>query len=87
MTPALARLLTRLYPRNWRARYGAEFEAFLLDREADPRGDLLTAANVVCSAFGEHISPTQVPVGTLIAERPPGQIRTSGITASGSHLG
>jgi hypothetical protein len=29
MNPALARLLTRLYPRPWRERYGAEFEAFL----------------------------------------------------------
>jgi hypothetical protein len=37
---------------------------------------------------GPNASQTNsVPVGTLIAERPPGQIRTSGITASGSHLG
>ncbi|WP_263352231.1 hypothetical protein [Acidicapsa acidisoli] len=55
MTPALARLLTRLYPRNWRARYGAEFEAFLQDTE----GGISTAINIVCSALGERIFPTQ----------------------------
>src|SRR5436309_11782890 len=30
MNRVVARLLTRLYPRRWRNRYGAEFEAFLL---------------------------------------------------------
>jgi hypothetical protein len=55
MNPALAHLLTRLYPRRWRDRYGMEFEALL----QDGRGGLRTAANVVWSALGEHISPTQ----------------------------
>ncbi len=55
MRTAVARLLTRLYPRAWRKRYGAEFEAVL---EAG-RGDLRTAANVVWSATHEHIFPSQ----------------------------
>ena len=55
MNPALARLLARLYPQPWRERYGAEFEAFLLDGH----GGLGTAANVVWSAACERISPTQ----------------------------
>jgi hypothetical protein len=55
MNPALARLLTRLYPRPWRERYGAEFEALLLDGH----GGLGTAANVAWSAVCERISPTQ----------------------------
>ncbi len=55
MNPALARLLTRLYPRAWRERYGAEFEALLLDG----RGGLRTAADVVGSALSERIFPTQ----------------------------
>ena len=57
MSPALARLLARLYPRPWRERYGAEFEALLLDG----RGGLGTAANVVWSAVCERISPTRLP--------------------------
>jgi hypothetical protein len=52
---SLARLLTRLYPRAWKARYGAEFGAFL----ESGRGDLRTLANVVCSALYERIVPTQ----------------------------
>jgi len=55
MKPALARLLTRLYPRRWRERYSAEFEALLLDRSAGLR----TSMNVVWSALSEHIFPTQ----------------------------
>jgi hypothetical protein len=54
MNRAMARALTRLYPRRWRERYGAEFEAFLLD---GCRG-IGTARDVVWSAIGEHISPT-----------------------------
>ncbi len=55
MSPALARLLARLYPRPWRERYGEEFEALLLDG----RGGLGTAGDVVWSAVCERISPTQ----------------------------
>ena len=54
MNPRTARLLMRLYPRAWRERYGAEFEALL---EAG-RGDLRTLADVTWSAFCEHVSPT-----------------------------
>jgi hypothetical protein len=55
MNPALARLLTRTYPRAWRERYGAEFEALL---EAGPSG-FCDVANIVCSAAHEHIFPPQ----------------------------
>jgi hypothetical protein len=55
MNAGLARLLTRLYPRAWRERYGAEFEAFL---EGGGTG-LPASANVIWSALCEHIFPTQ----------------------------
>lgn len=51
----IARLLTRLYPRNWRERYGAEFEALLVEG----RGGVRAWANVVWSALGERIFPTR----------------------------
>ena len=54
MTPRLAHLLVRLYPPPWRERYGEEFEAFLVAEG----GGFRTSANVVCSALGEHLSPT-----------------------------
>jgi hypothetical protein len=54
MNRALAHLLTCLYPRQWRERYGAEFEALL----QAGRADLRTSANVVWSALCEHIFPT-----------------------------
>lgn len=54
MNRVVAHLLTRLYPREWRERYGVEFEALLQDGP----GGLLTSANVLWSALGEHISPT-----------------------------
>ena len=55
MNPVLARLLTRLYPRHWRERYGAEFEAFLQTGQ----GGLHTSMNVVWSALWEHVVPSQ----------------------------
>lgn len=55
MNPRLAHLLMRLYPRPWRERYGAEFEALL----QTGRGDLRMAANVVWSALREHLAPTR----------------------------
>ena len=55
MNNRLAHLLVRLYPRPWRERYGGELEALLQTR----RVDLLTSANVVWSAFHEHVFPTQ----------------------------
>jgi hypothetical protein len=55
MNAPLARLLTRLYPRYWRERYGAEFEDLL----QTSRGGMLTSVNVVWSAVCERIVPTQ----------------------------
>jgi hypothetical protein len=55
MNPAVARLLTRLYPRPWRERYGAEFEALLLEGH----GGLGAVVDVVWSAVCERISPTR----------------------------
>ena len=54
MNPVLARLLTRLYPRSWRERYGEEFEAFL----QTGHGGLRTSINIVWSALWEHLVPT-----------------------------
>jgi len=58
MNPAAARLLTRLYPRPWRERYGEEFEALLLDGRGSQRANLKAVANVVSSALAERIFPT-----------------------------
>lgn len=55
MSPRLARLLVRLYPRKWRDRYGEEFEALLL-AEA---GTLPNLANVAGAAVRERIVPSQ----------------------------
>jgi uncharacterized protein (TIGR03435 family) len=55
MNPALARLLTRLYPSPWRERYGPEFEAFL---QTGPSG-IGPSMNIVWSALCEHIGPTR----------------------------
>lgn len=54
MNRTVARLLTRLYPRHWRNRYGAEFEALL---QTGP-GNLSTSANVAWSALCERLFPT-----------------------------
>lgn len=54
MNAPLARLLTSLYPRPWRERYGEEFEAHL----RGCRGDLRTTVNVVASALHQNIFPT-----------------------------
>ena len=55
MNASLARMLTRLYPRAWRGRYGAEFAAFL---EAE-QGGVRALANVIWSALGERMVPTR----------------------------
>ena len=55
MNPRLARLLTLLYPRVWRDRYGVEFEALLQDEKSG----LGIAINVVSSALLERVFPTQ----------------------------
>jgi hypothetical protein len=53
MNRAVACLLTRLYPRAWRERYGEEFEALL----QDGRGGLRTSANVLRAAVYAHMFP------------------------------
>jgi hypothetical protein len=55
MNPKLARLLTRVYPRSWRERYGAEFEELL----ETGRGGLLTIANAIWSGLLERIFPAR----------------------------
>ena len=55
MNPGLAWLLTRLYPRPWRDRYGAEFEELL---ETGP-GGVGILANVLWSGLRERIFPIQ----------------------------
>ena len=68
MNATLAHLLTRLYPRLWRDRYGEEFEALL---QSSP-GGMRASVNVVCSAISEHANPTlghtmNQPTGSLAA--------------------
>lgn len=58
MNPRFARLLTRLYPRAWRERYGAEFAAHL-----EMGGGALSAFDVFRSAVIEHLAPTVQPEG------------------------
>ena len=55
MRARTARLLTRLYPREWRDRYGSEFEELL----RTDGGGLLGAADVVWAALSEHVFPTR----------------------------
>ncbi len=54
MNRRVAHLLTHMYPRRWRARYGEEFVDFL----QDGHGDLRTWMDVMRGAVGEHIHPT-----------------------------
>jgi hypothetical protein len=55
MNRLLSRTLIRLYPRGWRERYGAEFEALLVNGEFDLRSGM----NVVWSAMKERMVPTR----------------------------
>ncbi len=55
MNRTVAWMLTRLYPRPWKERYGAEFEELL---RTGP-GGFRTSANVIWSALFERIFPTQ----------------------------
>ena len=54
MNRRFAHLLTRMYPRRWRERYGEEFEDLLIEG----RGDLRAFLDVIRAAVGEHIHPT-----------------------------
>jgi hypothetical protein len=49
MKPALAHTLTQLHSREWRVRYGEEFEALLLDMPATP-AIVLNAVESACSS-------------------------------------
>jgi hypothetical protein len=72
MNARLARMLVRLYPRAWRERYGAEFEALL-----QTSGGLRTSANVIWSALHEHVIPTtgltmnQYPISVINLTKKP----------------
>lgn len=57
MKERVAHLITRLYPRSWRDRYGEEFEALLI---AQP-GSLRNLINVTSSAFREHFGARPMP--------------------------
>ena len=50
MKARVAHLITRLYPRSWRDRYGEEFEALLIVQP----GSLRNIINVASSAFRER---------------------------------
>ena len=54
MKASMARRLTRLYPRAWRTRYGAEFVAHL----ETGRSGVWSGLNVIASAAMEHLAPT-----------------------------
>jgi hypothetical protein len=56
MNRRLARLLTCLYPRSWRERYGAEFEELL----ENGYGGFSTLANVAWSGLRERVLPTRL---------------------------
>ena len=60
MNRVLARMLMRLYPRRWRERYGAEFEAMLEEERGDYRADIRRAFDVVCAALSERLDPTPI---------------------------
>ncbi len=53
MTPRLARWLVRLYPCDWRERYGEEFDALL----QDGAGGFRAVVNVLRSALRERVVP------------------------------
>jgi hypothetical protein len=52
MTHRTARFLTRLYPPNWRARYGEEFQTFLESRHVRA----IETLNIVASALFERLA-------------------------------
>ena len=58
MNPRLARWLIGLYPRDWRDRYGEEFEQLLLSEGAQPLDCIRVIADVIHSAVSEYIVPT-----------------------------
>ena len=75
MTPRLARWLVSLYPPDWRARYGEEFEALLQGGS----GGFRALINVLWSALGERAIPAatlgvvmnQYPKSVLLLSKKP----------------
>jgi hypothetical protein len=67
MTPRFARWLVRLYPRDWRERYGEEFEALLQDSS----GGFRALVNVLCSALRERVVPSMALLVTRMWGLPP----------------
>ncbi len=65
MTPRFARWLVRLYPLDWRERYGEEFEALLQDGP----GGFRALVNVLCSALRERIV-TPMTLGVVMNQYP-----------------
>ena len=65
MTPRLARWLVRLYPRDWRERYGEEFEALLQDGS----GGVGAFVNVLWAALREHVV-TEAVMGVAMSQYP-----------------
>src|SRR5271154_6959268 len=65
MTPRFARWLVRLYPRDWRERYGEEFEALL----QHGTGGFRSLVNVLCSALRERVV-TPITSGVLMNQYP-----------------
>jgi hypothetical protein len=59
-----ARALTRLYPKAWRARYGAEFTQLLCD---EGRSGVTAFLNVLGAALREHLFPTTHAAGASAA--------------------
>jgi hypothetical protein len=68
MNRRVAHVLTLMYPRRWKERYGEEFEDLL----AEGRGDLRAWVDVVKAAVGEHIHPTLEAIG-------PGAVESGGM--------
>lgn len=65
MRPRLAWLLMNLYPRDWRERYGEEFEALL----RDSRGGFRAVVNVAWSALRER-AVTPMTFGVVVNQYP-----------------
>jgi hypothetical protein len=65
MTPRLARWLVRLYPRDWRERYGKEFEALL----QEDSGGFRALVNVLWAALRERVV-AEATMGVVMNQYP-----------------
>jgi hypothetical protein len=68
MNPSLAWLLTRLYPRPWRERYGAEFEELL---ETGHGG-----VGILANAYGRDFVSASFQSRDSHRTMPPGRLRS-----------